>query len=140
MGSITGFLAVLGIAARHAVMQVKHAQDIERREGAAFGRELVNRVAQERFSTVLTSAVATAVVFAPLAIMGPIAGLELLQPMAVVILGGLVSALVFSLFVVPALHGWLGTSSESDVSFALDEEERAIDLTRTEQPAELTRS
>jgi Cu/Ag efflux pump CusA len=121
-------------------MQVKHAQNLERREGATFGRELVNRVARERFSTVLTSAVATALVFAPLAIMGPIAGLELVQPMAVVILGGLVSALLFSSFVVPALHGWFGSSSETDVSVALDEEERTIDLTRTEQPVELTRS
>jgi Cu/Ag efflux pump CusA len=140
MGSTAGFLAVLGVAARHAVMQVRHGQSIERREGATFGRELVNRVAQERFPTVLTSAVATALVFAPLAVMGPIAGLELVQPMAVVILGGLVSASLFSLFVVPALHGWLGTSSETDVSVALDEEERTIDLTRTDQPAELTRS
>ena len=140
LGSVVGFLAVLGIAARHAVMQVKHAQDIERREGVAFGRELVNRVARERFSTVLTSAVATAVVFAPVAIMGPIAGLELVQPMAVVIFGGLVSASLFSLFIVPAMHSRFGSSSETDVLIALDEEERTIDLARTEQPAELTRS
>jgi Cu/Ag efflux pump CusA len=140
MGSVAGFLAVLGIAARHAVMQVKHAQNLERREGATFGRELVDRVARERFSTVLTSTVATALVFAPMAIMGPIAGLELVQPMAVVILGGLVSALLFSLFIVPALHGRFGSSSETDVLIALDEEERTIDLARTEQPAELTRS
>jgi Cu/Ag efflux pump CusA len=140
MGSVAGFLVVLGIAARHAVMQVKHAQNTERGEGATFDRELVNRVARERFSTVLTSAVATALVFAPFAVMGPIAGLELVQPMAVVILGGLVSALLFSLFIVPAVHDWLGSSSETDVSVALDEEERTTDLTRTEQPAELTRS
>jgi Cu/Ag efflux pump CusA len=140
MGSVAGFLAVLGIAARHAVMQVKHAQNIERREAAAFGRELVNRVARERFSTVLTSAVATALVFAPLAIMGPIAGLELVQPMAVVILGGLVSVLLFSLFIVPSLHSWFGSSSETDVLIALDEEERTIEPTRAEQPVELTRS
>jgi Cu/Ag efflux pump CusA len=140
MGSVAGFLGVLGIAARHAVMQVKHAQNLERREGATFGRELVDRVARERFSTVLTSAVATALVFAPLAIMGPIAGLELVQPMAVVILGGLVSASLFSLFIVPAMHSRFGSSSETDVLIALDEEERTIDLARTEQPAELTRS
>jgi Cu/Ag efflux pump CusA len=140
MGSVAGFLAVFGIAARHAVMHVKHAQNIERREEATFGRDLVNRAARERFSTVLTSTVATALFFAPLAVMGPIAGLELVQPMAVVILGGLVSATLFSLLVVPALHGWLGSSTETDVSIALDEEERTIDLTRTEQPVELTRS
>jgi Cu/Ag efflux pump CusA len=140
MGSVAGFLAVLGIAARHAVMQVRHGQSIEGRDGATFGRDLVNRAARERFATVLTSTVATALFFAPLAIMGPIAGLELVQPMAVVILGALVSATLFSLFVVPALHGWFGSSSETDVSRALDEEQRTIDLSRTEQPVELTRS
>jgi Cu/Ag efflux pump CusA len=139
LGSVAGFLAVLGMAARHAVMQVKHVQHFERKEGATFDRELVNRAARERFPLVLTSAAATALLFAPLAIVGPVAGLELVQPMAIVVLGGLVSATLFSMFIVPALHGRFGSGSDTDVLVVLDEEERRIDITEPEQ-VELTRS
>ncbi len=135
LGSIAGFLAVLGISARHAVMQVKHVQHVELREGETFGRDLVDRGARERFAPVLTSVFAVALLFIPLAIAGPIAGLELVQPMAVVILGGLVSSTLLTLFIVPTLHGRFGTGSEADVSAILEEEQR-IDLTKPE----LTRS
>jgi Cu/Ag efflux pump CusA len=139
IGSVVGAIAVMALAARHAVMQVKHVQYAQRREGETFGRDLVVRGARERFSQVLTSAVMSALVFVPLAIAGPIAGLELVQPMAVVILGGLVSATLFNLFIVPALHSRFGSSSDADVSLALEEEERVIDVTEPER-AELTRS
>jgi Cu/Ag efflux pump CusA len=139
IGSVVGALAVLGFVARHVVMQVKHVQHVERREGATFGRDLVVSGARERFPQVLTSTVMTALVFLPLAVAGPIAGLELVQPMAVVILGGLVSATLFNLFMVPFLHGRFGSSSDADVSLVLEEEERVIDVTEPEH-AELTRS
>ena len=82
LGSVAGFLAVLGLAARHAIMQVKHVQHAERREGEAFGRDLIIRGARERFGSVLTSVFTTALFFIPLAVVGPNAGLELVQPMA----------------------------------------------------------
>ncbi|MDQ3659659.1 MAG: efflux RND transporter permease subunit [Actinomycetota bacterium] len=135
LGSVAGFLAVLGIAARHTIMQVKHVQHVELHEGETFGRDLVLRGARERFVPVLTSVFAIALFFIPLALAGPIAGLELVHPMAVVILGGLVSSTLFSLLIVPVLHGRFGTGSEADVSVVL-EEERTIDLTKPE----LTRS
>jgi Cu/Ag efflux pump CusA len=131
LGSVAGFLAVLGIAARHAIMQVKHVQHVEQHQNETFGRDLVARGARERFVPVLTSVVTTALFFIPLAVAGPIAGLELLQPMAVVILGGLVSSTLFTLFIVPILHGRFGTGSEDDVSAVL-EEERKMDLTKPE--------
>lgn len=135
LGSVAGFLAVLGITARHAVMQVKHVQHVELREGESFGLALVDRGARERFAPVLTSVFAAALLFVPLAVAGPIAGLELVQPMAVVVLGGLVSSTLLTLFIVPTLHGRFGTGSEADVSAVL-EEERKMDLTKPE----LTRS
>ena len=59
------------------------------------------RAARERLSPSLISAVTTALVFAPLVVAGGIAGLEIVHPMAVVILGGLVSSTLVTLIVVP---------------------------------------
>jgi CzcA family heavy metal efflux pump len=135
IGSIAGFLAILGLAARQAVLQIRHAQHLERHEGQAFGEELVLRGAGERFAPVLTSVVTTAVVFTPLAIAGRIAGLEIVQPMAIVIIGGLVSTTLLTLFIVPALYQRFGAYSEPDLSMVFAEE--TIDLTDVES-TELT--
>ncbi|MBA3430048.1 MAG: efflux RND transporter permease subunit, partial [Actinobacteria bacterium] len=137
LGSIAGFLAVLGIAARHAVMVIRHIQHLERREGETFGRELILRGAGERLTPILTSVFTMAVAFAPLVIAGSIAGLEIVQPMAVVVLGGLVSSTLLTLFIVPPLYERFGSDSEPDLSIVLAEP--TIDLTKPEQ-VELTRS
>jgi CzcA family heavy metal efflux pump len=135
IGSVAGFLAIFGLAARQAVMQIRHAQHLERHEGQAFGEDLVLRGAGERFAPVLTSVVTTALVFAPLALAGRIAGLEIVQPMAVVVLGGLVSTTLLTLFVVPALYGRFGARSEPDLSMVFAEQ--TLDLTDVES-TELT--
>jgi len=131
IGSVAGFLAIFGLAARQAVMQIRHCQHLERHESQAFGDELVLRGAGERFAPVLTSVVLTALLFAPLAIAGRIAGLEIVQPMAVVVLGGLVSTTLLTLFVVPPLYQRFGASSEPDLSLVFDEP--TVDLTELER-------
>jgi AcrB/AcrD/AcrF family len=68
------------------------------------GPALVGRGARERLAPVLTSAAAIALVMAPFVVMGTIAGLEIVHPMAIVILCGLVSSTALSLFVLPALY------------------------------------
>ena len=137
IGSIGGFLVVLGLAARHAVDQIRHAQRLERDEGQSFGDAVILRGAGERFEPILTSFFTTALVFAPLAIAGRIAGLEIVQPMAVVILGGVVSTTLLSLFIVPALYRSFGEHSGSDLFLVFDEP--TVDLTRFEG-SELTTS
>jgi CzcA family heavy metal efflux pump len=121
IGSIAGFLAILGLAARQAIMQIRHCQHLERHEGQTFGDELVLRGAGERFAAVLTSVFTTALAFVPLAIAGEIAGLEIVQPMAVVILGGLVSTALLTLFVVPVLYQHFGSRSDPDLSLVFAE-------------------
>ena len=103
LGSFLGFLALLALAARTGVVLIRHFQDLER-EGESFGRELVERGARERFAPILTSALATAVVMLPFVIAGSPPGLEVVHPMAVVVLGGLVTSTLLSLFVLPALY------------------------------------
>ena len=103
LGSFIGFLAVFGLAARTGVLLIRRFQDLER-EGESFGPELVEQGARERLTPILTSAVAIAVVMLPFVIAGSRPGLEVVHPMAVVILGGLVTSTLLALFVLPALY------------------------------------
>ncbi len=104
LGSLVGFFTVFGIAARNGIMMISHFQHLENEEGMAFGRAMVLRGARERLSPILMTAGATAFALIPLVIAGEIPGHEIEHPMAVVILGGLVSSTVLNLFVVPSLY------------------------------------
>jgi Cu/Ag efflux pump CusA len=65
---------------------------------------LVQRATQERFAPILLTTLATAVALAPFTVRGTIPGLEILHPMAVVALGGLVTSVLVTLFIVPSLY------------------------------------
>ena len=99
LGSLVGFLTVLGIAARNGIMLISHYQHLEQDEGETFGPELVLRGAGERLSPILMTALATGLALVPLVIAGNIPGHEIEYPMAIVILGGLVTSTLLNLFV-----------------------------------------
>jgi CzcA family heavy metal efflux pump len=103
LGSFIGFLALFGLTARTGVALIRRFQDLER-EGEGFGPELVERGARERLTPILTSAAGIAVVMLPFVIAGARPGLEVVHPMAVAILGGLVTSTLLVLFVLPALY------------------------------------
>ncbi|MFD1213145.1 efflux RND transporter permease subunit [Arthrobacter sp. GCM10027362] len=104
LGSVVGFLTVMGIAARNSILLVNHCQHLEKYEGAAFGPALVLRGAGERLSPILMTTLATGLALVPLVVMGNIPGHEIEHPMALVILGGLVTSTLLNLFVVPSLY------------------------------------
>jgi CzcA family heavy metal efflux pump len=104
LGSLVGFFTVLGIAARNGIMMINHFQHLERYEGEEFGPALVIRGARERLSPILMTALATGLALVPLAIAGDLPGHEIEHPMAIVILGGLVTSTLLNLFVVPSLY------------------------------------
>jgi Cu/Ag efflux pump CusA len=104
LGSLVGFLTILGIAARNGIMMITHFQHLEREEGMAFGHELVVRGAQERLSPILMTALTTGLALLPLVIVGSSPGHEIEHPMPMVILGGLITSTLLNLFVVPALY------------------------------------
>jgi len=112
-GSIVGFVAVLGMAVRNVITLVSSYQHLEQHK--TFGAELVQRGSQERSAPILMSAVTTALVFLPLALFGNIAGLEIVHPMAVVVLGGLVTTTLFTLAAVPALYLLFGAAREPEL-------------------------
>ena len=104
LGSLVGFLTVFGIAARNQIMLISHYQHLERKEGETFGPALVLRGARERLSPILMTALATGLALVPLVITGDIPGHEIEYPMAIVILGGLITSTLLNLFVVPSLY------------------------------------
>jgi CzcA family heavy metal efflux pump len=104
LGSLVGFVTVLGIAARNGIMLVSHYRHLEEVEGQAFGTRLVLRGAEERLSPILMTALAAALALLPLVIMGTVPGHEIEYPMAIVILGGLVTSTLLNLFFLPALY------------------------------------
>jgi CzcA family heavy metal efflux pump len=110
LGSLFGFLAVLGIAVRNGILTISHLQRLEQHEGETFGPELVLRGARERLAPIVMTAFATALALAPFVIFGDIAGLEIVYPMATVILGGLITSLALNLFIVPTLYLRFGAS------------------------------
>ncbi|HKE81381.1 MAG TPA: efflux RND transporter permease subunit [Solirubrobacteraceae bacterium] len=104
LGSLVGFLTVFGIAARNGILMISHFQHLEREEGEPFGPELVLRGAKERLAPILMTALATGLALVPLAVAGSIPGHEIEHPMAIVILGGLVTSTLLNLFVLPSLY------------------------------------
>jgi CzcA family heavy metal efflux pump len=110
LGSLVGFLTVFGIAARNGILMISHFQHLEREEGVPFGPELVLRGAKERLAPILMTATATGLALVPLAIAGSIPGHEIEHPMAIVILGGLITSTLLNLFVLPSLYLRFGRS------------------------------
>jgi CzcA family heavy metal efflux pump len=113
LGSLVGFLTVLGISARNGILMINHFQHLERFEGETFGPKLVLRGAQERLAPILMTAATTGLALVPLVVAGSIPGNEIEHPMAVVIVGGLVTATLLNLFVVPSLYLRFGSKSET---------------------------
>jgi len=120
LGSIVGLLAVLGLAARHGLLLFHEYQRLEEQEGVPFGLELVVRGARERLSAILTSSAAIVAALLPLIVFGPLAGLEILQPTAIVIVGGLVASTLVTLFVMPPLYLVVGSAAQREPELDLD--------------------
>jgi CzcA family heavy metal efflux pump len=116
LGSIVGFVTVLGIAARNGIMLVSHYQHLERREGVPFGPALVLRGAEERLAPILMTALTAGLGLVPLVLAGNRPGHEIEFPMALVILGGLASSTVLNLLLMPALYLRFGRSRRDAAS------------------------
>ena len=104
LGTLVGFFTVFGIAARNGILLVNHCQHLEQEEGETFGPALVVRGARERLAPILMTSLATGLALVPLVILGERPGQEIEHPLAVVILGGLVTSTLLNLFVVPSLY------------------------------------
>jgi Cu/Ag efflux pump CusA len=107
LGAIAGFVVVLGLAARNSVSQMGRFSGLERAEEGLSGAELALRGSGDRSLPVLLTAVAVALAFAPFLVFAELPGHEILAPMALVVIGGLITSLAVQLFVVPAFYARL---------------------------------
>jgi Cu/Ag efflux pump CusA len=117
LGSLVGFVTLFGIATRNAVMLISHYDHLVRAEDRRWEPETALQGAQERLGPILMTALVTALALLPLALGSGDPGREIEGPMAIVILGGLVTSTVLSLFVLPTLalrYGKLERTLERD--------------------------
>jgi CzcA family heavy metal efflux pump len=115
LGSLIGFLVLLEIVVRNSIGMIEGIYRLERDEDLSFDQELIIRGAGDRLSSILATATAVALVLIPSLILGDIPGLETIRPMAVVVLGGLVTTTLLNLFVLPSLYLRYGASRERDL-------------------------
>ena len=107
IASLIGFIAVCSIASRTSLMLLSHYVHLMRHEGEQFGKQLVIRGALERVVPVMMTASTTGLGLLPLVLGGDQSGKEILYPVAVVLMGGLVSSTFLVMIVVPAMfHKW----------------------------------
>jgi CzcA family heavy metal efflux pump len=104
LGSLVGFFTVFGIAARNGILLINHWQHLEEQEGMSFGPALVLRGARERLSPILMTSLATGLALVPLVVLGNRPGHEIELPLAVVVLGGLVTSTLLNLVILPSLY------------------------------------
>ncbi|MFN2232702.1 MAG: efflux RND transporter permease subunit, partial [Anaerolineales bacterium] len=112
LGSLFGFLILLGLATRFVIVLFHHMQNLELNEAVEFGPELVIKAATDRLTPMLMTSSGLGVLFLPFLVAGAIPGLEFFTPMAIVILGGMVTNLFLVLFVSPALYLRYGLKRE----------------------------
>ena len=119
LGSIVGLLAVLGVAARSSLLLINHYQILREQQGLSFGSDLVVRGARERLPATIASSVAIIAAMLPIVVLGQRPGLEILQPIAIVIIGGLIASILVTLFVIPALYQVFGASARRQTDLGL---------------------
>src|SRR6266403_2148491 len=103
LGTVVGLVTVFGVSARNAILQLAHYEHLVEVEGALWSLDVVIRGANERLIPILMTAAVTALGLAPLAFGMNKPGQEIEGPMAVTVLGGLLSSTLLNLFVLPAL-------------------------------------
>jgi Cu/Ag efflux pump CusA len=120
MGALAGFILVLAIAIRHAVALLDRFRRLEAAGGSS-GVDVAIAGVQERLVPIVTTVLGTAFFALPFIFLGDVAGLEIMRPMAIFVLGGLVSSTLLILFVVPSIYLLSGPSPESETESLLTE-------------------
>jgi len=117
LGSLLGLLLVMALAARLAIKLYLHFERLERREGVAFGAELVARGTFENAIPAVATILITAAALLPFALLHNSVGMEVAGPLAGTALGGLVTTLVMTLFVLPLLYLGFGAEARCEADF-----------------------
>ncbi|GAB4132865.1 efflux RND transporter permease subunit [Thermopirellula anaerolimosa] len=128
VAAMVGFISLCGIAVRNGILLTNHYLHLVRYEGESWTREMIVRAGKERVAPVLMTALTSGIGLAPLALSAGEPGREILYPVAVVIIGGLISGTLAEFLVRPALFQWLGLRAAQRVVDRPENETLPADL------------
>lgn len=103
LGALVGFVTLFGITLRNSIMLISHYEHLVGVEGMTWGLDAALRGASERLAPILMTALVTGLALLPLALGSGDPGREIEGPMAIVILGGLITSTILNLLVLPTL-------------------------------------
>jgi Cu/Ag efflux pump CusA len=116
VGSMVGFVTLFGITMRNSMMMISHFEHLVNHEGLVWNRDAAIQGASERLIPILMTAIVTALGLLPLAIGSGEPGREIEGPMAVVILGGLLTSTALNLLVLPTLALRFGRFDKAELA------------------------
>ncbi len=116
IATLVGFIAVAGVAARNSIMLISHYLHLMQHEGEGFTRAMVVRGTKERLVPVLMTALSAGIGLIPLVLAADQPGKETLHPVAVVIVGGLITSTLLGLGVTPTVFYTFGRKAALRVS------------------------
>lgn len=111
VASLVGFITLCGVASRNAIMMISHYLHLMKYEGESFSKEMIIRGSQERLVPVMMTAFVASLALMPLVFAKGQPGSEILHPVAVVIVGGLLSSTLLDIIVTPTLFYRFGKKS-----------------------------
>ncbi|OIR04462.1 cobalt-zinc-cadmium resistance protein CzcA [mine drainage metagenome] len=115
LGSMVGFVTLFGITLRNSIMMVSHYQHLVDKENCVWGLETCIRGASERLPSILMTALVTALGLLPLAAGSGQPGREIEGPMAIIIVGGLVTSTILNLLILPTIMLHFGRFNKSEL-------------------------
>ncbi|WP_374029098.1 efflux RND transporter permease subunit [Bdellovibrio bacteriovorus] len=103
VASLVGFITLCGVASRNGIMMISHYLHLMKHEGEGFNKDMIIRGSQERLVPVMMTAFVASLALLPLVFAKGQPGSEILHPVAVVIVGGLLSSTLLDIIVTPTL-------------------------------------